>query len=454
MASGHFGDVGWDPSLPPQLFINVESTFVPGKTVSNLSGQRSQLQNVFRVTVPSISSPVVIQTSGGTGDADLVVYTATTWGQSFKYGSALQEVRQPGNVGQVVLTPGDEYYVMLRGFSNYSGVTLEARTIDVIPLSEGMEYTGLSGSYWSEKLFRIDVPAGMQQLSIQSQRGTGDADLFLRPGIAPTRDRFDHASQEATSNETITVQTPAAGAWYLLVHGYTAYSGVSLKASFIRQLDLRSLAARSDADYPDHVGNDYNGLGTSGAQDVGYAVLAPVGGEITYAGAYAPDDNGASAYGELLVAISKQVYRQDGLHNYREDGTYRLLGPGEVTVFVGHMTRERYLPSGEIDPLAPVINLTPGTYVSAGQVIGYVAPLSRAGSATQPHVHVGILPYRENGQGAAKFETATGRLTHFPGRWDLVDDRESPDSDFDSYAAYVRATLIAPPGSSRWDYLY
>jgi serine protease len=57
--------------------------------------------------------------------------------------------------------------------------------------------------------------------------GPGDADLYVRYGAKPTTSRWDYRPFLEGNEESVTAQ-PVAGTWYVMVRGYTAFSGVSL----------------------------------------------------------------------------------------------------------------------------------------------------------------------------------------------------------------------------------
>jgi hypothetical protein len=61
---------------------------------------------------------------------------------------------------------------------------------------------------------------------------TGAADLHVRYGGPATTTAFDFRPYAGDANETVRVGAPRAGTWYVMVNGYTAYSGVSLTASW------------------------------------------------------------------------------------------------------------------------------------------------------------------------------------------------------------------------------
>ncbi len=103
---------------------------------------------------------------------------------------------------------------------------------DALSLANRTPRTGLSGAPESRAYFRIDVPEGQKRLSVHTALGEGDCDLYLRRDELPTLALFDRASASKGTAETIVVEDPAAGSWYLFLHGYDAYAGVTLLGAF------------------------------------------------------------------------------------------------------------------------------------------------------------------------------------------------------------------------------
>jgi hypothetical protein len=99
-------------------------------------------------------------------------------------------------------------------------------------LTNGREEANLSGAVDSETLYYIDVPEGSKDLSIATFNGTGDVDLYVRYGAAPTLSTFDFRPYLDGNVETVTIPTIKAGRYYVLLHGYDSYAGLSLKAAF------------------------------------------------------------------------------------------------------------------------------------------------------------------------------------------------------------------------------
>ncbi|MCP3137802.1 M4 family metallopeptidase [Pyxidicoccus xibeiensis] len=96
------------------------------------------------------------------------------------------------------------------------------------PLTNGVPVTGLSGSSGNKKYYTLEVPAGQTSLKFETSGGTGDADLYVRFGSAPNSSTYDCRPYTSGNAETCTFNNPAAGTWYVMVNGYSAYSGMSL----------------------------------------------------------------------------------------------------------------------------------------------------------------------------------------------------------------------------------
>ncbi|KFE71458.1 hypothetical protein DB31_3588 [Hyalangium minutum] len=100
------------------------------------------------------------------------------------------------------------------------------------PLTNGVAVTNLSGSSGSKKYYTLEVPAGQSSLSFVTSGGTGDADLYVRFGSAPTASSYDCRPYTGGNAETCSFTTPAAGTWYVMLSGYSSYSGASLTGTY------------------------------------------------------------------------------------------------------------------------------------------------------------------------------------------------------------------------------
>jgi pseudolysin/vibriolysin len=88
--------------------------------------------------------------------------------------------------------------------------------------------TGLSGASGSVVNYTVSAAAGT--LTVTMSGGTGDADLYVRRGSAPTTTQYTCRPYLTGNNETCTITVSSAATYYIQVRGYSSYSGVSLKA--------------------------------------------------------------------------------------------------------------------------------------------------------------------------------------------------------------------------------
>jgi vibriolysin len=100
------------------------------------------------------------------------------------------------------------------------------------PLTNGVPVTGLSGASGATPQFSIAVPAGQSSLTITTSGGTGDADMHVNFGSAASTTTYQCRPYKNGNAETCTFTPPQAGTYYIMLHGYTAYSGVTLTATY------------------------------------------------------------------------------------------------------------------------------------------------------------------------------------------------------------------------------
>ena len=101
-----------------------------------------------------------------------------------------------------------------------------------VTLRSGQTVGPLAGPPGGQLLVRIFVPEGRANLTIATGGGTGDVDLYVRHGSAPTRGSYHSRSIGKATDERIVVTSPAPGWWYALIYAYAHHAGVSLTASY------------------------------------------------------------------------------------------------------------------------------------------------------------------------------------------------------------------------------
>lgn len=202
-----------------------------------LTGQSAATgaQLAYTVVVPAGASNLVISESGGTGDADL--YT--------KFGSAptlssydCRPYVTGNNESCTVAAPqAGTYYVMLNGYAAFSGVSVKATWSTASGgggnvLQNGVAATGLSATKNNSVTYTMNVTAGASNLKFAIAGGSGDADLYVKYGSAPTTSSYDCRPYLTGNNESCSISNVQAGTYYVTVRAYATYSGVSLTGSY------------------------------------------------------------------------------------------------------------------------------------------------------------------------------------------------------------------------------
>lgn len=113
------------------------------------------------------------------------------------------------------------------------------------PIGSSAPVGGLGGAAGGTHWYVYTVAAGDPMLSVATSGGTGDVNLYLRYNALPNTATFDCSGTGGTTTEQCDIALPAAGTWYVLVHGATAYSGVSVS---VPTAGACTLATPGDAD--------------------------------------------------------------------------------------------------------------------------------------------------------------------------------------------------------------
>ena len=190
----------------------------------------------YTLVVPSGATNLKFTASGGTGDADMYV----------KFGAAPTDTTYDcrpytsGNAESCTFAApsAGTYYVRLKAYATFAGVSLigdyttggggGGGTVltSGVPVSLPAVATGGVSSNYT-----LVVPAGKTSVVFTISGGTGDADLYVKAGSAPTSTSYTCRPYLSGNAETCTISSPAAGTYYVNVRAYAAYSGVSLKGT-------------------------------------------------------------------------------------------------------------------------------------------------------------------------------------------------------------------------------
>ena len=206
-----------------------------GTPVSGISGSAGSAK-YYSLVVPSGASNLTFKTTGGSGDVDLYVKLGsnpTTSSYTCK-----SEASSSTETCTIAAPTAGTYYVLLNGYSAYSNVTLTGSystgggggggtvLTSGVPVSlPSVASGGVSANY------TLSVPAGKTSVVFTISGGTGDADLYVKLGSAPTTSSYTCRPYLSGNAETCTINAPTAGTYYVNVRAYSAYSGVTLKGT-------------------------------------------------------------------------------------------------------------------------------------------------------------------------------------------------------------------------------
>ena len=154
---------------------------VSNVAVENVSGSRGDEQ-LFKIAVPDNASSLVVSIEGGFGDADLYVRRGDS--PNLSEFDCRPFLAGNGESCEFVDPSAGEYFVMLRGFSDYTGVRLlaEIEAIDPSPCPSCEKFTGnLSGpgdidNHPNGEFY--ESPAGNHKVLLKGPEGT-DFDVYL-----------------------------------------------------------------------------------------------------------------------------------------------------------------------------------------------------------------------------------------------------------------------------------
>jgi serine protease len=133
------------------------------------------------------------------------------------------------------VTEGDE--TVLGRVTNVSGIAAKLTeaigTIvddEAIFLTNG-QWTSLQGTKGSDTLYAINVPPGAANLYFETKWGTGELDMYVAANTSPTQ-RVDCQFTNAAAGGYCSFPAPAAGTYYVRMHGYDSYNAVNFVAGY------------------------------------------------------------------------------------------------------------------------------------------------------------------------------------------------------------------------------
>ncbi len=205
-----------------------------GVTATGLSATTGS-SVVYTLNVPAGATNLKFVTSGGSGDGDLYV----------KFGSAPTTSSYDcrswnsgnGETCSITTAQAGTYYVMVYAYSSYSGLGLtgsySAGGGGGTALTNGTAVTGLSATTgnWTS-VYTLVVPVGAKNLSFATSGGTGDADLYVNLGSAPSTTSYTCRPYLTGNSETCSWASPTPGTYYVSLRAYSTFSGVTLMPKY------------------------------------------------------------------------------------------------------------------------------------------------------------------------------------------------------------------------------
>ena len=98
-------------------------------------------------------------------------------------------------------------------------------------LENGVPVSGLGLSRGNDIVYTMEVPAGATNISFEISGGSGDADLYVKFGSAPTDSSYDCRPYKNGNNETC-AGTQTGGTYYVRVKAYSTFSNVTLVGNY------------------------------------------------------------------------------------------------------------------------------------------------------------------------------------------------------------------------------
>lgn len=242
----NFGDGTSASTANPAKTYTTAGSYTVTLTVTDNQGASTSISKAITVTAPANVPPVAQFNTSVSG------LTVTFTDQSSDSdGSIASRSWNFGDGSTSTATSpvktysaSGTYAVSLTVTDNRGASTTNTRNVTVLAstecsgsstqaLDKNCTRSNLSGRVGDYSYFYLYVPAGTTQIVFTTTGGTGDADLYYNANTWATTQNYQYRSVRNDNNETITINNPPGGTYvYVTVHGYSAFSGVQIKASY------------------------------------------------------------------------------------------------------------------------------------------------------------------------------------------------------------------------------
>ena len=231
-------------------------TFTPATRSVTVSGANVTAQNFTGAAVVDTTPPSTVASltataagssqinlnwaaatdTGGSGLAGYRIYSCT--GASCTVFAQIATATAPpySNTG---LTASTTYRYYVQAYDNAGNVggsspiaVASTSSAGGTVLTKGVPVTGLGAATGASLNYTMVVPAGSTNLTFTTSGGTGDVDMYVKLGAAPTDTVYDCRPYASGNAETCTFAAPSAGTYYVRLKAYATFAGVSLVGNY------------------------------------------------------------------------------------------------------------------------------------------------------------------------------------------------------------------------------
>jgi len=210
-----------------------DNTFVPGQPrtgyVQLESGSVDKGQELRYQTMSLPAGKVVVTMTGAAGDADLYVRMGSQ--PTLQAYDCRPYEGGSNETCTVTLTAPGVVYVSVFGYAAGANAFELRITADAGQPPPPPAWSGMTeqGTVTKSQETRFATPTLQPGKYVFTITGTGDADLYVRAGVAPTTTGYDCRPYASGSSETCTLNLTVASPIHVMVRGYAASSTFKLE---------------------------------------------------------------------------------------------------------------------------------------------------------------------------------------------------------------------------------
>ncbi|MCF2909220.1 pre-peptidase C-terminal domain-containing protein [Pseudoalteromonas sp. DL2-H2.2] len=206
------------------VYVGEGSWGAPARSANDPKSWTIDLASIQQFKVLSVTpDSMKVQTAQFTAGADTLT----------REQRAVDPLALPANISWWYASELGETMTLKRAANSLSIIDRDSGPVDPgNELQNGQPVGTFAGAADSEKVFTMVVPQGASNLRFTMSGGSGDADLYVRFAQKPTTKNYDCRPYKEGNNESCTITNVEAGTYYIVIRGYSAFSGVSLVGQY------------------------------------------------------------------------------------------------------------------------------------------------------------------------------------------------------------------------------